>query len=153
GVLNLLVGLEVPFETPPVEVARAYRHPVIADDHFGVEHAWLVLEDPHAVTQHLSIVAARRLPHPRMIGERPGHQQANIHTATRTSPKRLAKAPGRHEIRAHDPGSRARRIDTPHNTIREHRALASLTQGHPTVSTIDKIRARSRIGQAELPAC
>src|SRR5262249_52382795 len=38
GVGDLLVGLEVPAQAPAIEVARADRHPVIAQDRLRVQH-------------------------------------------------------------------------------------------------------------------
>src|SRR5438874_3422444 len=54
---DLLIGLEVPAEAPAIEVARADRDPVIAQDHLRVQNARLVLKYLHAVAQQLAVEA------------------------------------------------------------------------------------------------
>src|SRR6185437_16311693 len=77
-ILDFLVRLEIPAEAPAIEVARADADPVVAQRHLAVQHARLVLEDAHAVAQHLAVEAARRVTHPRMVGLRAGHEQPDI---------------------------------------------------------------------------
>src|SRR3569833_831994 len=81
-VLHLPAGLQVPLETPAIEVARADRHPVVGDDHLRMQHARLVFEDFDAVAQHLAVIAARRMANPRMIGKWARHQQPDVDTST-----------------------------------------------------------------------
>src|SRR5882762_5703108 len=66
-IVDLLVGLQVPLEAPPIEVARPHRDPVVTDRHLPVKHARLKLEDTHAVAQQLAVKPPRGLSYPRMV--------------------------------------------------------------------------------------
>ena len=79
------------------------RDPVIAEDHFRVQHARLVFPDLHAIAQQLPVEAPRGMTHPGMVRARTGQQQAHIDAAAHRAPQRGAIAARGHEIGAHDP--------------------------------------------------
>src|SRR5215468_5562109 len=54
---DFLVRLEVPAQAPAIEIARANRYPVIAQNDLAVQHARLVLVDAHATAQHAGVEA------------------------------------------------------------------------------------------------
>src|SRR5256885_725283 len=147
---DLLVGLRVPAEAPAIEVAGADRYPVVAQDHFRVQHARLVLEYLHAVAQHPAVEAPCRLAHPRMVSARARHQQPHVHAAARRPAQRLAKASRGYEIRAHDPGAPRGTVDAAQHAIGEHRALPGLAQRQAAGGAAGTRLARRRLRQPQL---
>src|SRR5262249_23812795 len=92
-IVDLLVGFQVPLEAPAVEVARADGNPVVAHSHLSVQHAWLILENADAVAKELSVESSCGVTHPRMIRQRTGNHESDIHAAACRATQRLAEAP------------------------------------------------------------
>ncbi len=147
---DFLVRFQIPLEAPAVQVAGSHRNPIVTDGHFPVQYARLVLEDAHAAAQHLPVKPTRGIAHPRMIGQRSGHQEAHVDTAPRRSTQRLAKSAGGDEVRTHHPRAFASKFDAADHVIGNYRARGSLTERHAPGSSADQSRIRMRFRQGEM---
>jgi hypothetical protein len=78
GVQCFQIGFQIEAQIPVIEVTRTDAHPVIDQHHFQVQETRLVLENLHPGLEQSRVVAVPGVAHGRVIGARPGQQQAHI---------------------------------------------------------------------------